>query len=248
MDLFGAYLLKMEKIIGVYKITNPKGRIYIGSSSNIRARFSSYKNLHCADQPKLYNSFVKYGIENHTFVIEKECEYDDLYKNEREIGEKYSVLKYGLNCALPTYADKKQAFSEEARLRISMSKRGNKNPQFGKVGILSTMFGKKKTPEQLINQSNALKGRTGKSGADHHMFGKKHTDEAIAKMLIANKRGANGRAKKVINIKTLKVYDCAADAAEYENVKYDWFKAKLNGTNKNTTDYIFLSEYNKMFD
>lgn len=47
----------MEKITGIYKITSPSGRIYIGSSKNIRRRFYSYKNLHCKDQPKLYNSF-----------------------------------------------------------------------------------------------------------------------------------------------------------------------------------------------
>ena len=48
---------------GIYKITNPKGKIYIGQSINIEARkkvyryFNSYKN---SVGPVLTNSFKKY--------------------------------------------------------------------------------------------------------------------------------------------------------------------------------------------
>lgn len=33
------------KIIGVYKITNPNGAVYIGSSIDIKRRFNQYKRL-----------------------------------------------------------------------------------------------------------------------------------------------------------------------------------------------------------
>jgi len=56
-------------MIGIYKITNPKGKVYIGQSWNIQERFNQYKKLHCKRQRKLYNSFLKYGIENHKFEI-----------------------------------------------------------------------------------------------------------------------------------------------------------------------------------
>lgn len=50
----------------VYKIENPKGQVYIGSSCNFKSRISHYKNLSCKRQVKLYNSFVKYGFESHS--------------------------------------------------------------------------------------------------------------------------------------------------------------------------------------
>lgn len=55
---------------GIYKITNPKGRIYIGQSKNIDERITRYKKLQCCKhQLFLYRSFLKYGVDNHSFEI-----------------------------------------------------------------------------------------------------------------------------------------------------------------------------------
>ena len=84
--------------IGIYKINNPKGKIYIGKSKNIEKRFSSYYKLqHCHQQRKLYNSLKKYGPKNHVFEIIEEC-FEELL-NEREIYyiELYNSLNDGLN-------------------------------------------------------------------------------------------------------------------------------------------------------
>lgn len=51
--------------IGIYKITSPSGKLYIGQSINIKRRFNYYKGLHCKKQIKLYNSLLKHGFENH---------------------------------------------------------------------------------------------------------------------------------------------------------------------------------------
>ena len=56
-------------MVGIYKITNPSGKIYIGQSVNIDNRISSYKNLKCKNQTKLYRSLLKYTFENHIFEI-----------------------------------------------------------------------------------------------------------------------------------------------------------------------------------
>ena len=37
-------------MIGIYKITNPKGKIYIGQSINIENRFKVYKRYNCKGQ------------------------------------------------------------------------------------------------------------------------------------------------------------------------------------------------------
>ena len=51
-------------------ITSPLNKIYIGQSINIENRWKQYKRLGCKKQIKLYNSFIKYGVENHTFEIQ----------------------------------------------------------------------------------------------------------------------------------------------------------------------------------
>lgn len=56
-------------MIGIYKITSPSGKVYIGQSWNIERRFKSYKNKNCKDQPRIYNSLCKYGPQNHCFEI-----------------------------------------------------------------------------------------------------------------------------------------------------------------------------------
>ena len=48
-------------MIGIYKITSPTKKIYIGQSINIEYRIESYKKLiRCKKQIKLYNSLKKY--------------------------------------------------------------------------------------------------------------------------------------------------------------------------------------------
>lgn len=230
----------MEKIIGVYKITNPNGKVYIGSSKDIKKRFCSYINLHCKDQPKIYNSFLKYGVSNHIFTVEKECDISELYYFELEIGLKYDCIKKGLNCALPSANEKKQQFSLETIAKISESKKGIKNPQFGRKGILNPSFGKIRTKEHCANLSKSLKGRQGKRGELNHFFGKKDTIEQTLKKREKMIGHNNIKARKVINVKTGVIFDCIKYAAEHEKVKYDWLKAKINGTNKNTTDYIYF--------
>lgn len=70
--------------IGIYKIINPKGKIYIGQSINIDHTWKyRYKNIEgCKKQPKIYNSLKKYGPETHSFDIIEECSLEQL--NERE--------------------------------------------------------------------------------------------------------------------------------------------------------------------
>ena len=66
---------------GIYKIVNPKGNTYIGQSNDIKKRFKTYKNLNCKGQTKLYNSFLKYGVENHQFSV---IENGDIDLDEKE--------------------------------------------------------------------------------------------------------------------------------------------------------------------
>jgi group I intron endonuclease len=149
-------------MIGIYKITSPSNKIYIGQSINLKTRFRKYKYLNCKRQTHLYNSFVKYGYENHVFEIIEECSLEQL--NEKEIywGLHYNVLgDMGLNCRL---GDAKGKCSEETKQKIG---KGNKNK------IMSE--------EARNNISKALKGRQvtwNTLGPKGH----KHSEEAKQKM------------------------------------------------------------------
>lgn len=124
-------------ISGVYKITSPSGRVYIGSSKDIHWRFYLYRNLRCEQQHKLYNSFVKYGVTAHTFEIIHECPLDQLFEKETYYGQIYNVLDSlkGLNLRLPKNGDQYSAVSVETLQKMregmlkSYDKRGRKSKE-----------------------------------------------------------------------------------------------------------------------
>lgn len=66
----------MKKVVGIYKITSPSGKIYIGQSWDILGRFNRYNCNHVNKQRHLYHSFEKHGKENHLFEIIHELPFD----------------------------------------------------------------------------------------------------------------------------------------------------------------------------
>jgi hypothetical protein len=86
-------------MIGVYKITSPTGKIYIGQSVDIKKRWKdNYKTLNCKGQTRLYNSLKKYGPENHKFEIIEECEVENLIQRETYWKLFYKVLEIPSLC------------------------------------------------------------------------------------------------------------------------------------------------------
>lgn len=123
--------MKKEIIIGIYRITSPAGKIYIGQSIDINKRWYDYKCLLCKNQPKLYNSFKKYGVENHKFDIVHICEYD------------ISILEYWEDYYINLF----NATNRDSGLNLrgggkhgkvtEESKEKNRQSHLGKVNILS---------------------------------------------------------------------------------------------------------------
>jgi group I intron endonuclease len=54
---------------GIYKITSPSNKVYIGQSSNIKRRMTEHKYRSKTKNLKLYSSIRKYGLENHKIEI-----------------------------------------------------------------------------------------------------------------------------------------------------------------------------------
>jgi len=128
-------------MIGIYKITNPKGKIYIGQTVNIKTRLSQYKNKYKNSMGTyIYNSINKYGWENHTFEVIEECGKEELNLKEIYWINFYNSINEGLNLkdggSFGNHSEETKELirlkatgrklSEEARLKISKSKKGNK--------------------------------------------------------------------------------------------------------------------------
>lgn len=120
--------MKISEIGFVYMITSPTSRIYVGSTQDVDERWGKYFKLNCKDQPKLYNSLCKHGVENHIFeVVWAGCIYD-MFKYENIIGFGFDVLnKDNLNLRLPKINDKFKVISEETRLKMSKWQIGRKH-------------------------------------------------------------------------------------------------------------------------
>lgn len=180
-------------MIGIYKITNPKGKVYIGQSLDIEKRFKEYRGLHCKLQPKIYNSLAKYTPEKHRFEILEICSKSKL--NEREIywGKKFDSIKKGLNLSL---GKSTQIMSEETRNKISRANKGRTAWNKGKKGvqeyseefkdkIRKSRLGKKHSQETKEKISDTKK-RLGIKPPSQK--GKKRSPESIEKMKLAQRK------------------------------------------------------------
>lgn len=136
--------------IGIYKITSPTNKIYIGQSKNIYKRFKQYYSFNKSNksQIKLWRSLKKYGCDNHIFEIIEECKFEDLNIKERYWQEYYNVIDRdkGLNLVLVKTDVKPKKFSKETRLKMSIAAIGKKKKPFSKI--------------QLKRMSESHKGKT----------------------------------------------------------------------------------------
>ena len=102
-------------MIGIYKITSPTGKVYIGQSTDIGKRLGAYKRLECKSQTRLYNSIVKYDFYHHIFEVIEECAIEQLNIRERYWQDVYDVLsKKGLNCRLTGTDDRSGKVSADS--------------------------------------------------------------------------------------------------------------------------------------
>lgn len=229
-------------MIGIYKITSPTGKIYIGQSVNIENRISKYRTETCKEQPKLYRSLLKYGFKNHKFEIICECNICDLNDKERFYQDLYDCIgKNGLNCMLTKAKDRSGKSSLETKMKISIN---NTRP----------FLGKKHSLESRIKMSNSLKGKQVRLGAilseetkdkiRQKAIGRKHSDEAKLKMSNA-RRGKDysrlhcNNKKIILNLSTGVFYIGLLEASIYCNINIHTLKRKLNGTFKNNTNLIY---------
>lgn len=115
--------------------------------------------------------------------------------------------------------------TEEWKLNMSLMIRGENHP----------LWGKKFSEESKRKMSES------RSGNKHFRFGKKMEAETARKIGDAQLRGKNHSAKKVIDLKTGKIFDCIKDAAEYMGINYKTLVLYLSGLRKNKTSLMYFT-------
>ena len=137
----------MEKICGIYKITNKiNGKCYIGQSNDINRRWRQELSPNAKLNPHLARAFEKYGIDNFEFEIIEECQREHLNEREQFYIEIYHSIDPNLGY------NKTEGGDGNLGRHFIMSEEQ-------KEKIRKANTGRKLTEEQLINirESNKYK-------------------------------------------------------------------------------------------
>lgn len=108
--------LPAKKNSGVYKITSPTGKIYIGKSTNIKNRWKTYYSLSCISQPLLYASLMKHKPETHIFEVQEEFSGSDKELSALELKWYLHYKNSGhimLNAKMPDESINYNSFNDE---------------------------------------------------------------------------------------------------------------------------------------
>ena len=142
---------------GIYKITSPTGKIYIGQTRNYASRMSGYKGLQCYKQTKLYNSINKHGWFSHVaeLVSELPTDIDQEVLNAYE-GLYYSFYKdLGFEMLNIKETGSRGKHSPETRARMSRSAQGKKHTPTSKSKISASLTGRPKSEQAIKNLEDA---------------------------------------------------------------------------------------------
>lgn len=206
---------------GIYKITSPSGRIYIGQSTNIKTRFYNYrKSISCQKQRVLYSSFIKYGIHAHELEVIHELPID-VCAETLTIYEQFCIDQFkdaGFEMMNLKEAGPHGGHSEETRRRISLGHKG-----------------KPKSKEAVAKQSQSMKGKP------CPMKGRKHTPEARLKIkekraLQKNVKGPPAKEKPIKIIYPVGVHPLKGRKLSPESIRKREATRKANGNNKGWSD------------
>lgn len=203
-----------EKICGIYKITSPSGRIYIGQANDVYFRWKYYRRLQCKTQSRLYNSFLKHGVENHIFEIIYQCKSEQLNYFEKHYVDLFQTFNTENGLNLRDGGGSKGNLCEETKRKLSEGRKGEKNHNFGKPHSEETKQkmskvrrGRKQSPEHIRKRTEAYIGKKHseesrrkmsewQKGGKSPWFGRKHSEESKKKISETKKRN------NILKIKT----------------------------------------------
>jgi group I intron endonuclease len=123
--------------VGIYKITSPSGKVYIGQSWNVFHRWADYGKKTAKSQRMLCFSFNKYGKRAHKFELVHELPQDINQYTLDHYEQIYMDAYRGVGVTLlnAREAGSNGKLSEEAKKRVSEALIGKPTWNKGKSGI-----------------------------------------------------------------------------------------------------------------
>jgi group I intron endonuclease len=144
----------------IYMFTSPNGKQYIGQTCNFSRRISEHRGSSTKCRV-IHNAITKYGFENFDLsILEENLSIEEANLMERYYIEKFNTIspngynlryggKSGGNLSDETKKligekskGRRWEMSKETKIKLSEEKIGNKNPMYGRSGVLSPVFGK----------------------------------------------------------------------------------------------------------
>lgn len=231
--------MKQKKIIGVYKITSPTNRVYVGSSVNMKERWASYRRMECDSQPRIFASLKKYGVDNHKFELITECSIEELLKLETYWGTVYNCLdrKAGLNISLPKDGEFYGGNSTEKKKRppVKPESIAKRLATMAKMPpIVPWNKGIPWDEKTKAKLSASLKGRSTWNK------GKTWSEESRRKMSESTMGAIAWNRRTILCLNTGVFYESSIEAAKYSKYSRQALNNMLGGvvTNKTSLQYV----------
>lgn len=156
----------MKIVCGIYRITSPSGKIYIGQSNNIFLRWRSYYNPRGNKQPKLFSSIRKYGWAAHSKEIFP-CEESALNEQEKHYINLFQTFNtiHGMN--LRAGGDSGGGLSDETKEKIRNKRKFQVITEDQRASTSIAMIGKQNSLG--VKHGYRKNQKPFKSGANHLM-------------------------------------------------------------------------------
>lgn len=213
----------------VYKLTSPSNKVYIGiTGKSLTKRWSGGNGYrHC---PAMYKCIKKYGWNN----IEKELLFDNLTEDEAKLLEKELIKyyksfdkKFGYNLTEGGDGVSGRKLSEKQKEYIRKINSGKKLTEEQKEKIRQANLGKHHSEQTKRKMSESHKGHK-------YSLGTKLSEERKRQISERQKGSKNQRARKVICLETLKIYDTITEAKIETGASKIWDCCKHNCKHKSS--------------
>lgn len=226
----------MAKGAGIYMLTSPSGKSYIGKSIDLKKRLNIYKLNLCYNQPYILSSLKKYGFDN--FIVEILYETNIKYKhidNLLNVLEKYFIKKYdtfnnGYNLTKGGEGTSGRIVTEKSKEKYRETHKKNyikeNHPWFGK------------------NHSEETKIKIGlKSiGRDNGQKGKIKTDEEKYKDII-NQKTRKKIIQKDLDGNIINNFESIRQASKLTSISRTYIIKRCNGIVTKYNKHKFTFEY-----
>lgn len=241
--------------VGIYKITSPTNKVYIGQSWWLEKRESAYRNLSSSIrcQRKIYNSLKKYGWAAHKFEILMNVSENVTQQMFDEIEQTYMdyYRKLGFELMNIKEAGAHGKMSEESKKLVSEARKGNPGNRVytdkHREALRENTKNRVWTPEMRLKVSNTLKGHTVSPETREKISisktGKKATPEVKELLLTYSKNIREKQMRPVIQFDLdgnfIKEWPSIAEAARTFGVTRGAIINHLRGKNKTALNSIW---------